>query len=339
MTKKESLYSLINISNIGKQIMAVSFTGGTTVTPGITINYPPPPNQNAVFAFGSNSYKNIVSSLGILEATSTVTPGASFRNQPGGSTYGSGRAIFAYGDTSPAVISTYNYVTSAGVIGADNSGVGTARQYASGVGYGTTGQGMFAYGLTPAGSQNMTNFVSNTGVIASDTPNVGTTASWSRGACTFGSTGQAIFGFGGTPAYTSITNIVSNTGVIASDTVGVPGVTARRGLQAASYGGDKGIFGFGQTTTTPAATNTNITNLISNLGIVAANIVNASATARGPVGAATYGNDKAIFGFGFGPTGPSQINTTNLVSNTGVVAANVTPVSGTQSSVGCVSFN
>ena len=45
-------------------------------------------------------------------------------------------------------------------------------------------------------------------------------------------------------------------------------------------------------------------------------------TARSYPGAATYGNDKAIFGFGTNP----YVSVTNLVSNAGVVANDTTGV-------------
>jgi len=62
-----------------------------------------------------------------------------------------------------------------------------------------------------------------------------------------------------------------------------------------------------------------MTNLVSNTGIIAADVTGVG-TAKSGLAAASYGTDKAIFGYGQG------VATTNLVSNTGVVAANVTGV-------------
>ena len=73
----------------------------------------------------------------------------------------------------------------------------------------------------------------------------------------------------------------------------------------------KAIFGFGETNS-----NTNITNLVSSLGVVATDTAGVG-TARNGLAAANYGGDKAIFGFGR-TSGHSDI--TNLVSNAGVVA-------------------
>ena len=64
-----------------------------------------------------------------------------------------------------------------------------------------------------------------------------------------------------------------------------------------------------------------VTNLVSTTGVVA-NDVAGVGTSRVGIGAAGYGIDKAIFGFGGGPL----VSTTNLVSNTGVVGNDVTGV-------------
>jgi hypothetical protein len=142
---------------------------------------------------------------------------------------------------------------------------------------------------------------------------------------------KAIFGFGSTPSpapVTNVTNLVSNTGVVASDTPGVG--SARFGLAAAVYDGDKAIFGFGRLGA-PTFAGTNITNLVSNTGVVASNTPGVGLI-RQALAASGYGNDKAIFGFGFlpPPATPPATNTavTNLVSNTGVVASD-TPGVGT----------
>jgi hypothetical protein len=83
----------------------------------------------------------------------------------------------------------------------------------------------------------------------------------------------------------------------------------------------KAIFGFGSA---PGASQ-NITNLVSNTGVVASNTPGVG-TARAFLAAAGYGGDKAIFGYG--SAAPTRLSTTNLVSNTGVVASD-TPGVGT----------
>jgi hypothetical protein len=65
--------------------------------------------------------------------------------------------------------------------------------------------------------------------------------------------------------------------------------------------------------------NCSLSNLVSNTGVVASD-VSGVGTARSDVAAASYGGDKAIFGYG--TTGLSS-SMTNLVSNSGVVAADV----------------
>jgi hypothetical protein len=79
----------------------------------------------------------------------------------------------------------------------------------------------------------------------------------------------------------------------------------------------KAIFGFGQIPAGATAT----TNLISSSGVMAATTP-AVGTARVELAAATYGGDKALFGFG-GQSAPATgvFSTTNLVSNTGVVSS------------------
>jgi len=135
---------------------------------------------------------------------------------------------------------------------------------------------------------------------------------------------RAIFGYGSTGGSStlSLTNIVSNTGVVGNNVTGVG--TARQFLAASGYGGDKAIFGYG-TTTSGGAGITTITNLVSNNGVVANDVTNASTTGRYGLAAATYGVDKAIFGFGRVAAGGGAATTiTTLVTNSGVVGTDTT---------------
>jgi len=239
------------------------------------------------------------------------------------------KAIFGYGYT-PAFQSVTNLVSNTGVVATDTPGVGSARNALAAAGYGSD-KAIFGFGANPgvvpvAGLASMTNLVSNTGVVATDTPGVpGVTARNALAAAGYGGD-KAIFGHGAAPVTTSITNLVSNTGVVALDTPGVG--TARTNLAAAGYGGDKAIFGYGYAAT---VFTTAITNLVSNTGVVATDTPGVG-TARYSLAAAGYGGDKAIFGYGFSPaTSPAAtrlLSMTNLVSNTGVVAAD-TPGVGT----------
>ena len=80
----------------------------------------------------------------------------------------------------------------------------------------------------------------------------------------------------------------------------------------------RAIFGYGLTSVFVS-----MTNLVSNAGVVAADVTGVG-TARYALAAAGYGGDKAIFGYGW--NGSSNVSMTNLVSNAGVVAADVTGV-------------
>jgi hypothetical protein len=99
----------------------------------------------------------------------------------------------------------------------------------------------------------------------------------------------------------------------------------------------KAIFGFGNAPN-PADLQSS-TNIVSNTGVVAAEVLNASATRRQALGAASYGGDKALFGFGIG-TQPSVSYTaiTNLVSNAGVVAADTAGVGTARSSIAAAGY-
>jgi hypothetical protein len=76
----------------------------------------------------------------------------------------------------------------------------------------------------------------------------------------------------------------------------------------------RAIFGYGAGV--PSNANLSMTNLVSNTGVVAADVTGVG-TARYALAAAGYGTDKAIFGYGVGAT---DYSLTNLVSNTGVVS-------------------
>jgi hypothetical protein len=142
-------------------------------------------------------------------------------------------------------------------------------------------------------------------------------------------TDKAIFGFGGDNINVNYTNLVSNTGVVANDVLGIG--TARRQLAAASYGIDKAIFGYGNTGTKNTPVMTSITNLVSNTGVLASDTTGVG-FARNTLAAASYGTNKAIFGYGNG-------SVTNLVTNTGVVGNDVTGVGTGRGSLAATSFS
>jgi hypothetical protein len=141
-------------------------------------------------------------------------------------------------------------------------------------------------------------------------------------ASTSGPSGnEGIFGFGwaGGPN-TAVTNLVSNIGVVSADVAGVP--AANTSMAGCEYGSDTGIFGFGGG---PISS----TNLVSNLGVVATDTAGvAGATPRYALAACSYGSDKGIFGFGYAISPARYTAISNLVSNSGVVAADQAAATG-----------
>jgi len=97
-----------------------------------------------------------------------------------------------------------------------------------------------------------------------------------------------------------------------------------------SKGNDNGIFGFGTT-----GSNVDETNLVSNVGVVSADVTGVG-TDRHGLSATQYGGDKGIFGFG---NDGSNVSLTNLVSNAGVVASDTTGVGTAKNGQNACSFN
>jgi hypothetical protein len=91
----------------------------------------------------------------------------------------------------------------------------------------------------------------------------------------------------------------------------------------------RAIFAFG---TLADGSQTNLSNLVSSSGVVASDTTGVG-TVIANRGAAAYGGDKAIFGFGTPNTG-----ITNLVSNSGVVASDTAAVGTARRSLGATSF-
>ena len=84
----------------------------------------------------------------------------------------------------------------------------------------------------------------------------------------------------------------------------------------------KGICAFGES---GDDTYTNISNLISNAGVVATD-TSGVGTARFGGGGAEYGTGTCIFGFGATANGSNKVGLTNLVNTSGVVASDVSAV-------------
>ena len=291
-------------------------------------------SYKAIFGYGyfNFSLTNLVSNAGIV-ATDTTGVGTARWNLAAAG-YGTGKAIFGYGyQDGVASVSMTNLVSNTGVVSTDTTGVGTARYGIAAAGYGTD-KSIFGYGNAGGTVVSMTNLVSNAGVVANDVTGVGTVR-WLLAATNYG-TDKAIFGYGSTnnggTVVVSLTNLVSNAGVVATDTTGVG--TVRWGLKAAGYGTDKAIFGYGGGTPDPPATYLSMTNLVSNTGVVSTDTTGVG-TARFSCAAASYGTDKAIFGYGYNGSGVSM---TNLVSNVGVVGSDVTGVGTARHALAAASY-
>ncbi len=295
--------------------------------------------QKAFFAYGSTtvdlSISNLVSSQGVVASDVTVAGTARTASAAGG--YGTDKAIIGYGYQLIAPnypdVSITNKVSNLGVIAADTTGVGTARESPACTTYGVDKAifGYGAYGLVTVTYVSLTNLVSNQGVVATDTTGVGS-ARYALGAASYG-TDKAVFGYGtsGPTApyiYYNTINLVTNQGVVASDSTGAG---TPRATIATSYGVDKAIFGYGYA----YPNNLSMTNLVSNQGVVSADVTGVG-TARSVPSAAPYGGDKAIFGYGYTTV---YINTTNLVSNQGVVSADVTGVGTARSDLAAAGFS
>jgi len=311
-----------------------------------------PKNDEGIFGYGNVgaggnvSTTNLVSNAGVV--ASDVTGVGTIRHAPAATEYGDDKGIFAYGHVGSHPVwsvSMSNLVSNAGVVSSDVTGVGTERRYMGACGYGGD-KGIFAYGSTiyeyphntpHGGYVSMSNLVSNAGVVASDVTGVGT-ARMSVAACEYGDD-KALFAFGQSSSKVSTRNLVSNAGVISSDATGAGSVRAN--LAACEYGEDKGIFGYGYgavwAAEGPSAGYTvSMSNLVSNTGVVASDVAGVG-TPRYSIAGCEYGQDKGIFGFGYG-TGYYAI--TNLVSNAGVVASDQAATTGSaRDRTGACSFN
>ena len=92
----------------------------------------------------------------------------------------------------------------------------------------------------------------------------------------------------------------------------------------------KGLFAYGQ----GASAKLSISNLVNSSGVVASDVTGVG-TARAYLAGASYGTDKAIFGFG---TTGSVTGVTNLVSNSGVVASDVSAVGTARNEVAAAAY-
>ena len=293
------------------------------------------PTQKGIFWSGrttpssatATSTANLVSNTGVI-AGDTATVGTS-RSAASGAGYGGDKAVFAFGlagtPTNQYTIAS-NFVSNTGVLAANTTISGIGRQATPSAQYGN-GKAIFGFGRTSAApSTNSYILMTDTGVFGTDTTSTGNVARNNAGATTYGKD-KVIFAWGTVPgpsgAAGNTATLVSNTGTIGADFT-CAGSGRRLIQQGATYGTDTAIFycGFGPGPTGPFF---NAYNLVSNTGVIASDSPGVG-SARSYISGTGYGGDKAIFGYGFFPTGATNIS--NLVSNTGVVSAD-TPGVGT----------
>ena len=309
--------------------------------------------QFGIFAYGGtnvglgggSSIVNILSNTGVI--ASDYYNYADFNGERmglSGASYGIDKAILGFGyvntsDYSNVYSSYTNLISNTGVVASHLSNAYIGSVYNAGASYGTD-KAIFGYGFNGDSEISKTNLVSNVGVLGSDVTGVGT-ARWGLAAARYGGD-KAIFGygyfdsdptepFGQTPV--SASNKVSNTGVVASDTGGVG--TARSGLAAATYGGDKAIFAYGVVNLLYSYTYCNMSNLVSNTGVVASDVTGVGTTREG-LAAAGYAGDRAVFAYG---QNGSFLNLTNLVSATGVISSDTTGAGTARSYLAGTSFS
>jgi len=295
-----------------------------------------PPTQRGLFAFGQVSgdqnISNKMNSSGVI-ATDTTGVGTA-RYALGGTTYGGDKGVFAFGIDSGGNKNMSNKVSNQGVVATDTTGVGTARGAVGASGYGGD-KGIFGFGAS--GPLGITNLVSNQGAISTDVAKAsGVTAREALAATEYGgsSAGTCVFAYGGLADNLNMSNLVNNQGVMGSDVTGVG--SFRWFVSAVGYGGDKGIFAWGASNDPPSYLTR---NLVSNTGVIGSDVSTTSGTARHASSAATYGGDKAAFAFQT-MNNPTRYNSTkNLVSNTGVISADVTGVGTGRSQAAAMGYS
>jgi len=229
---------------------------------------------------------NLVTNTGTIGSdqyvSSSQTPGYS----SAGVTYGSDKALFCPGYEGWY----YYYVSNTGTLTLNSLPVGvTGRREQSACSYGED-KGVFAFGYGQGSTYTLLtilNLITNTGTIGTDSSFSATARAYVAGI-SYGKT-KGVFAFGNSDksgwmgtSYT-IVNYFSDVGVMASDsTVGLSG---RASNAVAPYGMDKAVNGY---CGADNITETTRYNLISNVGVFAADATASDYSRRG-AGGAGYG--------------------------------------------------
>ena len=298
-----------------------------------------PPTQQAIVGygyiqnpdFGYINRSNIVSNVGVV--SSDISGVGTARAQLTAATYGGDKAMFMGGANNASITSVTNNVSSTGAVGSDVSYTTySPNAIACFVAYGgDKAVYISTHSTYPNGYLPFTRYVSNIGVVVGET--VITTSTVGRTAGAGYGARKAIIAFGNDLnnafAASATTNLISDMGIVSAEVAAVSGVTARYATAGATYGGDKAIFRCGATDYNSYI---NTTNLVSNTGVMIADSTGVGINRLAPT-ASNYGGDKAIFLYGeraYGVLNP-VVNSSNLVSNVGIVATDVVNAGSTGS--------
>lgn len=246
------------------------------------------------------------------------------------------RAIFGYG-AGPGFSSgtnLTNLVSNTGAVALDTTGVGTSRYNLAACSYGGD-KAIFGFGQTSeSGSGTRAiNLVSNVGVVGADNFSPTENATY-LAACGYGGDKGVFIGGSGQSTNGSWVHYVSSVGVITS-TSGILGTNGRRFHSAAGYGGDKGIFGFGSLAGGDYSY-LNTTQLITNTGTFGSQRTHAGYNTKILGAGASYGVDKALFGFGY--NGSIFVTTRTAISNTGDLLGESSTVGTARESLAAASY-
>ena len=192
-----------------------------------------------------------------------------------------------------------------------------------------TQKGIIAFGEDNNSLLSTSHLISSTGIIASAANGVGT-ARTELTATGYGGDKGIFFGgytYDGGISTVGKSNLVSNTGVVATD-VSNSSISARLGTYGVPIGYDgKAVFIFGKDTTSQTEPNYG-KNIVSNTGVIGSDESAASGqTSRYNGASSSYGGDKGVIMGGQNFNGSVTSGVSNLISNTGVIASDVSYVS------------
>ena len=192
-----------------------------------------------------------------------------------------------------------------------------------------TQKGIIAFGEDSNSLLSTSHLISSTGVIASVTTGVGTARSELTATGYGGDKGIFFGGYTYDNGISAVgkSNLVSNTGVVATD-VSNSSISARLGTYGVPIGYDgKAVFIFGKDTTSQTEPNYG-KNIVSNTGVIGSDESAASGqTSRYNGASSSYGGDKGVIMGGQNFQGSVTSGISNLISNTGVIASDVSHVS------------